>query len=167
MDAVCKVLSSLDWRLVATIGVPAIVIIVGWFFVHWLNARRDLAIRKREARLKALEAAYMRIATSSNRPTLTEEMMEKIETFVSEIQLYGTPHQIQLMTEIVEEFKKANNIVSFDKLLADLRDTIRRELKLESVSGLVWWLRLHRDSTGKTASTPLNPDAPKGDAPVS
>jgi hypothetical protein len=71
------------------------------------------------------------------------------------------------MTEIVEEFKKPNNIVSFDKLLADLRDTIRRELKLESVSGPVWWLRLRRDSTGKTASAPLNPDAPKADAPVS
>jgi hypothetical protein len=71
------------------------------------------------------------------------------------------------MTEIVEGFKKPNNIVSFDKLLADLRDTIRKELKLESVSGSVWWLRLSGDSSGKPASTPLSPDTPKGDAPVS
>ncbi len=167
MDTVYKLLSSLDWRLVATIGAPAIVIVAGWFFVHRLNAQRDLVIRRREARLKALEAAYIRIATSSNRTKLTEEMIEKIETFVSEIQLYGTPHQIQLMTEIVEGFKKPNNIVSFDELLADLRDTRRKELKLESVSGSVWWLRLSRDSNGKPASTPLSPDAPKGDAPVS
>ncbi len=160
MDTVRRVLSFLDWHLVATIGVPAVVVVAGWFLVHRLNARRDLAIRKREARLKALEAAYMRVATSSNRPKLTEEMMDKIETFVSELQLYGTPHQIHLMTEIVEEFKKTNNIVSFDALLADLRDTIRKELKLESVSGAVWWLRLTRDSSGKAASTPLGPGPP-------
>jgi hypothetical protein len=162
MDTFCRVLLSVDWRFVATIGIPAILVVVGWFFVHRLNAQRDLLIRRREARLKALEAAYIRIATSSNRPQLTEEMMEKIETFVSEIQLYGTPHQIQLMTKIVEEFKKSNNIVSFDALLADLRDTIRKELKLESVSGPIWWLRLNRVSGGKMATTPLSPGPPTG-----
>ena len=129
MDAVCQFLFAIDWRFAATIGIPATVIIAGWFFVHWLNARRDLMSRKREARLKALEAAYMRVATSSNRP-FTDKSMDNLETFVSELQLYGTPRQIQLMTEIVEGFKKPNNTVSYDAILADLRDTIRKELNL-------------------------------------
>ena len=152
MDAVCKDILTIDWRLVATIGVPAAIVIVGWFFAHWLNARRDLASRKREARIKALEAAYMRLATSSNRP-LTEKLKDDLETFVSELQLYGTPRQIQFMAEIVEEFKKPNNVVSYDAILADLRDTIRKELNLEPVLGPVWWLRLNREP--KESSNPL------------
>lgn len=166
MDDICKDLLSIDWQLVATIGIPALIVVAGWFFAHWLNARRDLASRKREARLKALEAAYMRVATSSNRP-LTGKLMDDLETFVFELQLYGTPRQIQLMTEIVEGFKKPNNVVSYDAILVDLRDTIRKELNLEPVLGPVWWLRLNREPK-ESANPPLNTDAPPGGgAPVS
>lgn len=133
----------MDWKFVLTLGIPAIVVIVGWFFAHRLTAQRDLATRKREARLKALEAAYMRIATSSNRENLTPEIMDKLETFVSEIQLYGTPRQISLMAEMVETFKRGET-VSYDALLADLRDTIRNQLELEPVDGAVWWFRFNR-----------------------
>lgn len=167
MEIIDQILCAVDLKLAVTVGIPAVIIVAGWFFVHWLNARRDLAIRKREARLKALEAAYMRLATSSNRPLLSEVMMDEIETFVWELQLYGTPRQIQLMTEIVEGFKKPNSSVSYDAILADLRDTIRKELNLEPISGAVWWLRFNRSSGGKTANTPLNPDAPNDGAPVS
>ena len=159
MDTIYEIFSTVDWRLVVTIGIPTAVIVGGWFFVHWLNARRDLAIRKREARLKALEAAYMRIATSSNRP-LTNKRMDDLETFVSEIQLYGTPRQIQLMTEIVEGFKKPNNVVSYDAILVDLRDTIREELRLEPVSGRIWWMRFNRSASEGTADEAMQPTSP-------
>jgi hypothetical protein len=95
----------MNWSLAATIGVPGALVVVGWFFAHWLTARRDLAAKRREARLRALEAAYMRLATSCNRE-LTPDLVEKIETFVAEIQLYGTPHQIDLMAGIVDGFKQ-------------------------------------------------------------
>ena len=83
----------------------------------------------------------MRIASSSNRPSSTETI-ERIETFVSEIQLYGTPRQVTLMSEAVNEFLKPQFKISWDSLLADLRDTIRSELRLEKIEGPVWWLRL-------------------------
>ena len=159
----CKIqelIATIDWHLVATIGVPTVVVVGGWFLVHWLNARRDLAARKREARLKALELAYMRIATSSNRP-FTDKSMDEIEMFVSEIQLYGTPRQIELMSTMVENFK-AKDHVSYDDILADLRDTIRSELKLEPVTGPVWWFRFGRSPKTETANTPPNADAPVG-----
>lgn len=156
MDTTCQNILDLDWKLI----IPAIVIIMGWFFVHWLNTRRDLAIRKREARLKALETAYMRLAIRSNRPSLTEKSMDDIETFVSELQLYGTPRQIQLMTEIVEGFKKPNNTVSYDAILADLRDKIREELNLEPISGAIWWLRFDRGKIENTTNKSLNANAP-------
>jgi hypothetical protein len=132
-----------EWSAIATISIPALVVVCGWFIGHWLNARRDLTLRKREARLKSLEAAYTRLAISSNRE-LTDKLKDDLEMFVAEIQLYGTPRQIELMTEIVEGFKKPNHRVSYDEILADLPDTIRRELTLEPVSGPVWWLRIGR-----------------------
>jgi hypothetical protein len=142
-----------DWKLVFTIGVPATLVVIGWFFAHWLTARRELASRKREARLKALEAAYMRIATSSNRE-LTSDLIEKIETFVSEIQLYGTPNQVQLMNEVVNSFVRGQ-VVHYDELLADLRDTIRTQLELEPIDGPVWWLRLPKPlAESETATLP-------------
>jgi hypothetical protein len=133
----------MDLSQLAPIGIPGTLVVLGWFFAHSLTARRELASRRREARLKALEAAYMRLATSSNR-NLSPELIEKLETFVSEIQLYGTPRQVILMGELVETFKnmKPGIPVPLDVLLADLRDTIRAELKLEPLAGNVWWLRL-------------------------
>jgi hypothetical protein len=146
--------SAIDWRLILSVGIPAIVVVVGWFLGHKLNSRRDLIVRKREARLKALEAAYMRLSISSNRP-LTNKLMDDIEIFVSELQLYGTPHQIELMGEIVEGLKKPNNPVSYDAILIDLRDTIRRELNLEPITGGVWWLRLNRIESQSIKDTPV------------
>jgi hypothetical protein len=133
---------GIDWRLMATIGIPAIVVIAGWFLVHWLTGLRELRERKRDARLKALEAAFMRLATASNRP-LTDNLRDDLETFVSEIQLYGTPQQIKLTGDMVHGFMKGGR-VPFDPLLEDLRNTIRAELKLEPISGTVWWLRIGR-----------------------
>ena len=145
----------INWDQAATLGIPAIVVIASWFSAHWLNTKRDVETRRHEARVKALEAAYMRIATSMNRP-LSPEVVHSLETFVAEIQLYGTPHQVVLMSEIVKEFTKPNNIVYYDAMLENLRDTIRDELRFEPVSGPVWWLRL-----------PGPPDSPsKGNEPL-
>lgn len=134
----------MNWTLAATIGIPGALVAAGWFLAHWLTARRELTAKRREARLKALEAAYMRIATSSNRP-LSPEIVEKLETFVSEIQLYGTPLQIELMGHVVEGFKRGE-VVSYDAILVDLRNTIRKELRLEPIDGAVWWFRLTPNS---------------------
>ena len=157
----------MNWTLVASIGIPSALVVAGWFFAHWLSARRQLAARRREARLKALEAAYMRLATSSNRE-LTNELIDKLETFVSEIQLYGTPKQIALMGKIVETFKVPGAVVPYDAILIDLRNTIRNQLQLEPVAGDVWWLRLPRNPPVLAASLPviesINPDgAPNAD----
>jgi hypothetical protein len=72
--------------------------------------------------------------------------MKDIEMFVSEIQLYGTPNQIQLMGVLVEGYKRPNSRVSFDELLSDLRDALRRELNFEPITGHIWWLRFHPET---------------------
>jgi len=150
--------SALNWTVVASVGVPAVVVVAGWFLAHWLTARRELTAKRRADRLRALEAAFMRIATSSNRP-LTADTIERLETFVSEIQLYGTPRQIALMSECVTALIKPPFKVSWDAILADLRDTIRAELRLEPVAGAVWWMRLTRPAAEPSQQGELKAEA--------
>lgn len=129
-----------DWKLAFTLGVPALVAAVGWIIGHWLNSRRELSNRRREARLKGLETAYMRIAMFAHRE-LDDTYKAEFEKFVAEIQLYGTPKQIKLMGEIVEAFVRRNPVVSLDAILEDLRNTLRAELRMEAATGPVWWYR--------------------------
>jgi hypothetical protein len=77
---------------------------------------------------------------ASNR-NWTPELEIEFEKFVAEIQLYGTPRQIELMTKIVRAFVQKEQSVSFDPLLEDLRDALRKELRMEQVKGPVWWYR--------------------------
>lgn len=130
----------IDVRLAMTLGVPAAIAVVGWIVGHWLNSRRELSNRRREARLKGLEAAYTRLAMAANRDWTDEHKLE-FEKFVAEIQLYGTPRQVTLMTQLVEAFDRHDMSISFDSLLEDLRNTLRAELRMEAVTGPVWWYR--------------------------
>jgi len=132
--------SIIDFRLLLSIGIPAVIAVVGWLVGHRLNARRELLNRRREARLKGLEIAYNRLAMVALRDWTDERKLE-FEKFVAEIQLYGTPRQIALMQEIVNGMTKPETEVSFDSLLKDLRDTLRSELRMEAVEGGVWWYR--------------------------
>src|SRR5688572_21463026 len=133
-------LAVIDVRLVASIAVPALVAVAGWFLAHLLNSRREVNNKRREIRLRGLELAYVRLASTSQR-NLTDDHKRELEAFVSEIQLYGTPHQIELTTEIVKALIAKKGKVSFDALLEDLRNTLRKELRMEPVAGPVWWYR--------------------------
>ena len=130
----------LDVRLALSVGVPALVAVAGWFLAHWLNARREVDNKRREIRLRGLEAAYTRLATASQRDW-TDEHKRDFEAFVAEIHLYGTPKQIALAIEIVKAFIDRKPRVSFDPLLEDLRNSLRQELRMEAVTGPVWWYR--------------------------
>lgn len=64
----------------------------------------------------------------------TAEHKAEFERFVAEIQLYGTPYQVELMTKLVEAFNRQEPSISFDPLLEDLRNSLRAELRMEPVS---------------------------------
>ena len=129
-----------DWKLALTLGVPALVAVFGWLLGHWLNSLRELTNRRREARLKGLETAFTRVAMFTHRDWDENHKLE-FERFVAEIQLYGTPKQIELMVHIVSAFVRRDSVVSLDNLLEDLRNTLRAELRMEPVDGPIWWYR--------------------------
>jgi hypothetical protein len=161
--------SLFDLRLALTLGIPALIAVVGWIVGHWLNAKRELTNRRREARLKGLESAYKCLALAAVREW-TDEHKSEFERFIAEIQLYGTPHQVGLMIKLVEAFNRQEPSISFDTLLEDLRDALRNELRMEPVSGPVWWYRftLPEWEIQRRAQQNAQPDVPKKpDMPVS
>jgi hypothetical protein len=154
--------SWIDLRLALTLGVPALIAIVGWIVGHWLNAKRELTNRRREARLKGLESAYKCLALAAVREW-TDEHKAEFERFVAEIQLYGTPYQVGLMTTLVKALNRQEPSISFDPLLEDLRNSLRAELRMEPVSGPVWWYRfvLPHWEIQRRAQQGAQPDVPE------
>jgi hypothetical protein len=108
--------------------------------------------------MKGLETAYMRLAMSGQRDW-TDEHKLGFEQFVAEIQLYGTPKQIELTIELIRAFIAKQPRISFDPLLENLRDSLREELRMEKVRGSVWWYRFTLPEWLKPAdgSSPTSP----------
>jgi hypothetical protein len=144
--------SVLDWRLILSLAIPALVAIGGLIGAHWLGSRRELANRRREARLQALSKAFMKLAMFVRRTgPPSDQAIHDFEEFVAEIQLYGTASQLALMHRLVDEMKVPNSEVSFDAILESLRDDLRRELRLAEVTGGVWWFRFNRQPPAAAA----------------
>lgn len=146
----------LTWPRVGEFEVTAGVAVIGWWAAHALNARREVLNRRREARLKGLETAYTRLALIAHREW-TDELKMEFEKFVAEIQLYGTPSQVNLMSKLVISFVGMEKAISLDPLLEDLRDVLRTELKMESIAGPVWWYRFEMPSSSVNDTSPNSP----------
>ena len=121
--------------------VAVIVAIAGWFVGSWLNAARDRANKQREIRLGYQIETYRRLALAAQRkPEPGSKYFRDMEAAVADIQLFGTESQIRAVNAFLQEWK-ANNKGSFNDLLRDLRNDLRKELELSPVPGDVQWFR--------------------------
>lgn len=152
--------SVLDPRLIVSIGVPSLIAVAGWFLAHWLNARREVTAKRREMRLKGLEANYIRLAMAAQRD-LTDEHKLGLEQFFAEIHLYGTPKQIDMAIDLIKALIAKEPKILFHPLLVNMRDSLREELRLERVTADVWWYRFRAPSWSQTlTAAPIAPAAP-------
>jgi hypothetical protein len=137
---------SLPDAVIAAV-VTTVVIIVGWYVVHYLTGKRDQANKRRELRVQYLIEAYRRLEFAGNRP-LTKEVAPEFEKAIADIQLFGTPKQVELAQAFALGFAK-NGMHSLDPLLNELRQELRRELNLESVQPSIKYLRISYDKKQK------------------
>ncbi|MDD2913704.1 MAG: hypothetical protein PHP70_00145 [Gallionella sp.] len=128
----------MNWQLLAPLLVTTVIAIVGWFAAHALTTRRDLANKRREQRIGYLIEAYRRLESCAHRGDHLD--FSKLESAVADIQLFGTPHQVNLVQSIITEFA-AGGSASMDTLFQDLRRDLRTELKLETVPDKVLHIR--------------------------
>ena len=118
--------------------------ICGWFVIHFMSLKRNFANKKKEIRISYLISAFRCIEDSVQR-TSNDKLLQ-LESAIADIQLFGTKKQVELSRKFAMELAH-NHKADAVFLLMDLRDDLRKELNLETVTNIQWhFLRIKSDS---------------------
>lgn len=130
----------MDWKQFVQLIAAFIVAAFGWWVVHYLSTRRDLTNERRKLRVSYLLEAYRKLESGSNRDDATP-YWSNFESAIADIQLLGSAYQVSLARELAIEMGR-NHTASPDKLIFDLRQSLRSELQLEPISENVLYIRI-------------------------
>src|SRR5258706_11083029 len=115
--------------IAASIG--AIASVVVWYLSKRDLAKKERENKRREIRLNFLIDAYRRLESAGNRPIPPEsEYARNIESAIADIQLFGSQRQVEL-AQIVAKTLAEMGETSFDEILNELRNDLRKELELD------------------------------------
>ena len=115
--------------------VAALIAVAGWFVAHRLNVARDADGKRRELRIQYLLEAYRRLESNANRPPKStdadrEGANREFESAIADIQLLGTPDQIEALQGFIDDMQKPDGARNINYLLSILRADLRQELDL-------------------------------------
>jgi hypothetical protein len=113
---------------------------IGWVVTHYLTKRRDIENEKRKIRTQYLVDVFRFLATNISNRDISREDWRKFEDTISDIQLFGTPSQILLLKEIIDQIVSGDPF-ELDPILNDIRGHLRKDLGLEVVDDNVLYLR--------------------------
>jgi hypothetical protein len=131
----------MNCELLIPLLITTLVVIIGWYVVHFFTAKRDQENKKREIRVQYLIEAFRLLANASQRkPEPNSQYFRDMESAVADIQLLGTESQIESLNAFLKEFASKGS-GSLDDLLSDLRNDLRHELKLPEIKEKVRWFR--------------------------
>lgn len=118
-----------DWITI----VSALIVAIGWFVTGYLNRVKDVAQKRLEYRLKALEAfLVVWFAIQKNSAPFTQpEFLTQLEDARSKFQLYGFKDEIEWMEKLVSAMEK-QNVPAANEMLRALVPLVRvrNELKI-------------------------------------
>jgi hypothetical protein len=132
-----------------TLLIPTVVAIISWFVGSWLSESRDRANKRRDLRVSYLIEAYRRLATAANRKETDASYITALDSAIVDVQLFGSADQISAAQQFARELAELK-VAQLDKLLASLRNDLRKELKLERVEGAIVILRASFDNKDKS-----------------
>jgi hypothetical protein len=118
-----------DWITIAT----ALIVATGWFVNSHLNRKHEIAKKKLEHRLNALQS-YMPFAFSisigedpfKNDP----QLIDKLRVAANNFQLYGTAEEIKMMDILVRAIE-TRDVDSVKKAHPALYDCVKKQLRKE------------------------------------
>ncbi|MEI7237935.1 MULTISPECIES: hypothetical protein [Pectobacterium] len=122
-----------DWITITS----ALIIAVGWFVTGYLNRIKDVAQKRLEYRLKALESflpVYFSIE-KNGAPFTQPDFLTQLENSRSNFQLYGLKDEIELMQYFISAIEEKNlpeANIALNKLVPLVRGRIRKELSISS-----------------------------------
>ena len=121
--------------------VTSIIVIIGWITVHYFTSKRDAKNKKREISLNHLISSYDVLTNEISQRLPSKERNDKMERLISQIQLFGTVEQVKLALSLKNEIIVTNGNGDLDPLIKSLRNSLRKELKLDQISENVEWIR--------------------------
>jgi hypothetical protein len=130
--------------------VPASVALAVVALTHLFTSHRDRMNKLREQRIDYLVDVYRAFSKASQHPRLYE-IGRELEQAVADIQLFGTSKQVELVQQFATQLG-TEQVADMDALLLELRDSLRRELKGESLSSRIVWLRVGDKKEDSVAS---------------
>jgi hypothetical protein len=132
--------TSITWALIIT----SLITLAGWFILNCLNSERERKNKLRDIRVSYLIDAYRKLANASQRSPSLANYHRDVESAISDIQLFGTETQIDLLKRSINNVNY-DSLVKFDydPILNDLRNSLRKEIDLSPLEGNVQWFRLH------------------------
>lgn len=104
----------------------------GGFVVHRFTLRREILSAQRTQRVTFLLDAYRKLIGASNRRSISPSQRDHLEAVVDDIMLLGGRNEIAAAHRFLKEFVQDGE-ASFDLVINALRDSLRRELEIESV----------------------------------
>ena len=107
--------------------------IIGYFISSMLSFKE----KRRELILAYLIEAYKALENAAHR-----DVGEELEKAIGTIQLFGTVEQIELAKKFARNLAEHKN-ADYNDLIYDLRNSLRRELKLGKYEGNVTHLRTY------------------------
>ena len=124
-----------NWMTLAAATIAGTLVAIGWFVTGYLNRAKDVAQRRLDYRLQALESFLPVWFTiqKSGAPFTQPGFLEQLETARSKFQLHGYQDEIEIMERFIAavegaNLRDANEALSL--LVPLVRTRIRKELRL-------------------------------------
>jgi len=117
-----------EWIMI----VSALIVAIGWFVTGYLNRKKDIAQKRLEYRLRALEAflpVWFSIQKNSM-PFTDPKFIDKLENARSKLQLYGLDDEIQQMERFIKYIEK-KDLPNANAVLIELVKLVRSRIRKE------------------------------------
>lgn len=127
-------MSTDNWVTIAGFTTAGSLVAIGWFVTGHLNRAKDVALKRLEYRLAALQGC-LPILFATGAPFTQPGFADQLADVRSKLQLYGFPDEIDGMERFISAVER-RDLQGANMALNDLkplvRTHIRRELKLDA-----------------------------------
>jgi hypothetical protein len=144
MNLLCITFETQNINLAPIIAaaIAAIIVVIGWFIIAWLNRRNEIAKELRSYRLDMLKTTIqyrqyffkmLQIATTNNSaPNLTDPQLLKLaEDSFLKIQMYGMKDETNIMEAISKEHDNQEFINKVQELTTLCLKRLHKELNFK------------------------------------
>lgn len=135
----------IKWAPIIGPMLAAIIAVLGWFVAHRLNVVKETATKRRELRVQYLIEAYRRLEGASHRSDA--RCRRELESAIADIQLFGSNRQVDRAHQFIESVAK-DGFATYNPLLEQLRDELRRELNISQTTSEIKIFRFGGDEGG-------------------